>query len=57
MEYGLTGREGVGWKYMDPFVEDKILSVEPSNWGHQCDRQMMRQVMEENDRAAPKTYI
>ena len=47
----------VGWKYMDPCVKDKILNVEPSNWGHQCDRQMMRLVMEENDRAAPKTYI
>ena len=42
---------------MDPCVKDKILNVEPSNWGHQCDRQMMRLVMEENDRAAPKTYI
>ena len=41
---------------MDPFVEDKILSVEPSNWGHQCDRQMMRLVTEEIDRAAPKKY-
>ena len=41
---------------MDPCVKDKILNVEPSNWGHQCDRQMMRLVMEENDRdrAAPK---